>query len=301
MLSQNVKNYIIDKYSFCSEDLFNGWEPFCKVQRLYLTLLLLLFFALPLTVCAKSPEENRAAFPVVLMYHDIKIEPLNTFDVTRDDFSAQLDWLREKGYRTLSMDEFVFGVKKQSFPEKSVLITFDDGYEGIYLHAAPELRKRNMHATFFIITETINKALEGYPYISMKQLTELAADPLFSIGSHTMRHPFLSRLSPQEQLEELTRSKTKLENLTGRPVLALAYPYGDYNASVIAALKESGYLAGFAVNDRGMANEPARYSIPRIYMGMELGKNNQKLFKKYVKAYKKMPKEAFAERFNVIQ
>ena len=301
MLSQNVKNYIIHKHSFCSEELFNGWEPFWKVQRLYLTLLLLLFFALPLTVCAKSPEENRAAFPVVLMYHDIKTEPLNTFDVTRDDFSAQLDWLREKGYRTLSMDEFVFGVKKQSFPEKSVLITFDDGYEGICLHAAPELRKRNMRATFFIITETINKALEGYPYISMKQLTELAADPLFSIGSHTMRHPFLSRLSPQEQLEELTRSKTKLENLTGRPVLALAYPYGDYDASVIAALKESGYLAGFAVNDRGMANEPARYSIPRIYMGMELGKNHQQLFKKYVKAYKKMPKEAFAERFNVIQ
>jgi len=301
MLSQNVKNYIIHKHSFCSEELFNGWEPFWKVQRLYLTLLLLLFFALPLTVCAKSPEENRAAFPVVLMYHDIKTEPLNTFDVTRDDFSAQLDWLREKGYRTLSMDEFVFGVKKQSFPEKSVLITFDDGYEGICLHAAPELRKRNMRATFFIITETINKALEGYPYISMKQLTELAADPLFSIGSHTMRHPFLTRLSPQEQLEELTRSKTKLENLTGRPVLALAYPYGDYDASVIAALKESGYLAGFAVNDRGMANEPARYSIPRIYMGMELGKNHQQLFKKYVKAYKKMPKEAFAERFNVIQ
>ena len=300
MLSQNVKNYM-DKHSFCSENLFKGWNSFWEIQRLYLTLLLLLFFALPLTVSAKAPEENRASFPVVLMYHDIKTKPLNTFDVTRDDFSAQLDWLREKGYRTLSMEEFVSGIKKQSFPEKSVLITFDDGYEGICLHAAPELRKRNMHATFFIITESIDKALEGYPYITMQQLTELAADPLFSIGSHTMRHPFLTRLSPQEKIEELTRSKIKLETLTGRPVLALAYPYGDYDASVIAALKESGYLAGFAVNDRGMGNAPARYSIPRIYMGMELGKNNQKLFKKYVKAYKKMPKEAFAERFAVIQ
>lgn len=271
------------------------------IRRLHRMVLLLLFLAMPLAVCAKAPEENRAAFPVVLMYHDIKAEPLNTFDVTRDDFSAQLDWLREKGYRTLSLEDFVSGVKKQSFPEKSVLITFDDGYEGIYLYAAPELRKRNMHATFFIITETIDKALEGYPYITMKQLTELAEEPLFSIGSHTMRHPFLTRLSLQEQIEELTRSKTNLETLTGRPVLALAYPYGDYDASVIAALKESGYQAGFAVNDRGMANEPARYSIPRIYMGMELGRNNQKLFKKYVKAYKKMPKEAFAERFAMIQ
>lgn len=271
------------------------------IRRLHRMVLLLLFLAMPLAVCAKAPEENRAAFPVVLMYHDIKAEPLNTFDVTRDDFSAQLDWLREKGYRTLSLEDFVSGVKKQSFPEKSVLITFDDGYEGIYLYAAPELRKRNMHATFFIITETIDKALEGYPYITMKQLTELAEEPLFSIGSHTMRHPFLTKLSLQEQIEELTRSKTNLETLTGRPVLALAYPYGDYDASVIAALKESGYQAGFAVNDRGMANEPARYSIPRIYMGMELGRNNQKLFKKYVKAYKKMPKEAFAERFAMIQ
>lgn len=154
-----------------------------------------------------------------------------------------------------------------------------------------------MHATFFIFPKAIDTALKGYPYVTLKELKELAADPLFSIGSHTMSHPYLTQISPQEKKKEISDSKAYLEKLTGKPVTALAYPYGDYDASVIAELKEAGYKAGFAVNDRGTANEPARYSIPRIYMGMVLGENRQKLFKQYVREYKKMPEEAFTERF----
>ena len=277
----------------------NSGKTMLKIsQCLYCMLLcFLLFFTMPLAEAAKASTETRAAFPAVLMYHDIKIRPLNNFDVTREDFCAQLDWLKQKGYRTLSMEEFIDGMSKQSFPKKSVLITFDDGYEGIYLLAAPELRKRNMRATFFIFPKAIDTALKGYPYLTLKELKELAADPLFSIGSHTTSHPYLTQISPQEKKKELSDSKAYLEKLTGKPVTALAYPYGDYDASVIAVLKEAGYKAGFAVNDRGTANEPARYSIPRIYMGMVLGENRQKLFKQYVREYKKMPEEAFAERF----
>jgi len=272
------------------------------MQYLYRVLFVfLLVFTIPSAEGAKAVEETRAMFPAVLMYHDIKILPLNKFDVTKEDFCAQLDWLQKKGYRTLSLQEFMDGVKQQSFPEKSVLITFDDGYEGIYFLAVPELRKRQMHATFFIIPDAVNTVLQGYPYVTGKELQEMADDPLFSIGSHTMTHPFLTRIGPQERAEELARSKDYLEKLTGGPVPALAYPYGDYDGAVIAALKEAGYQAGFAVDDRGTANEPAHYSIPRIYMGMELGRNNQRLFRKYVKAYKKMPKEAFAERFGMLR
>lgn len=272
------------------------------MRFLYRVLLVfLLLFTMPPAEGAKATEETRATFPAVLMYHDIKILPLNKFDVTREDFSAQLDWLQKNGYRTLSLQEFVDGVKKQSFPEKSVLITFDDGYEGVYFLAAPELRKRKMHATFFIIPEAVNTVLEGYPYVTGLELQELADDPLFSIGSHTMTHPFLTQIGSRERMEEMVRSKDYLEKLTGGPVPALAYPYGDYDGAVIAALKAAGYQAGFAVNDRGTANEPARYSIPRIYMGMELGLDNQRLFRKFVKDYKKMPKEAFAERFGALR
>ncbi len=277
----------------------NSGKTMLKITRCLYCMLLcfLFFFTMPLAEAAKASTETRAAFPAVLMYHDIKTRPLNNFDVTREDFCAQLDWLKQNGYRTLSMEEFIDGMSKQSFPKKSVLITFDDGYEGIYLLAAPELRKRNMHATFFIFPKAIDTALKGYPYVTLKELKELAADPLFSIGSHSMSHPYLTQISPQEKKKEISDSKAYLEKLTGKPVTALAYPYGDYDASVIAELKEAGYKAGFAVNDRGTANEPARYSIPRIYMGMVLGENRQKLFKQYVREYKKMPEEAFTERF----
>ena len=88
-----------------------------------------------------------------------------------------------------------------------------------------------------------------------------------------------------------------MEDLTGRPCDLLAYPCGNYNKGILAAVKEAGYTAVFAVNDRGMLEEAARFSIPRIYMGTIMGKNNMKLFKYSVEHYKEMPKEAFAERY----
>ena len=68
-------------------------------------------------------EENRAFFPPVIMYHDIKTTPQNNFDVLIEDFCAQLDWLKAEGYETLSINDFMQYLSQDSFPEKSVLLT----------------------------------------------------------------------------------------------------------------------------------------------------------------------------------
>lgn len=240
----------------------------------------------------------RKAFPPVLMYHDIKPVPINGFDVSVGDFKKQLDFLQQKGYTTLSAEQITECVKKrQAFPEKSILITFDDGYQGIYTYAAPELKRRNMKAVFFMIPGDFDKALKDYPYVTTKQVLEMAQDPNFSICSHTMTHPSLITCSTSAIKEELIKSKQILEKLTGRPCDLLAYPCGYYNNDVITAVNKAGYTAAFAVSDRGMVGKAARFSIPRIYMGTIMGKNNMKLFKYSVEHYKEMPKEAFVERY----
>jgi peptidoglycan/xylan/chitin deacetylase (PgdA/CDA1 family) len=246
----------------------------------------------------KESEQGRFYFPPVLMYHDIKATPINGFDVSQKDFVEQLDWLAEQGYRSLSMDDFLERVNNNlPFPEKSVLITFDDGYEGIYKYAAPELAKRNMHATFFIFKDGINSALPGYSYVSDKQLKELAVNPLFSIQSHTITHSDLSKSSKMKIQQEVADSKKFIKNYTEKPCRVIAYPYGHYNRDVLQVVEEAGYEAAFSVSDLGLMGYAAKYSILRIYMGAIMSKNNMEQFKKYIAEYKNMPPDAFAERF----
>ena len=97
--------------------------------------------------------------------------------------------------------------------------------------------------------------------------------------------------------QELTESRSYLEKLTGQPCRALAYPYGRSNPAVLAAVTAAGYQAAFSIVCADPAGFDTCYTIPRIYMGMELGKNHNALFKQYVTEYASMPPAAFAERF----
>ena len=248
--------------------------------------------------CIGSDELKRNDFPVVLMYHDIKTTEINGFDVSVKDFRQQLDWLVAHEYKTLSIDEFADClIQNKRFPEKSVLITFDDGYDGIYTYAAPDLRQRGMKATFFVIKDAIGKRLPGYDYLTERQVIELSRDPLFSIQPHTLTHADLTEISSGQLQHEVEDSKKFFEGLIGKPCRTIAFPYGHYNASVLAAVEKVGYDAAFSVTDLGLYNHESRYSIPRIYMGAIMGKDDMKLFRYSVVNYKNMPPQAFKERF----
>jgi peptidoglycan/xylan/chitin deacetylase (PgdA/CDA1 family) len=246
-------------------------------------------------------EENRAYFPPVLMYHELNMPPRNTFDTTPEAFASQLDWLKDNDYETLSLEEFISYVKKgEGFPEKSVLITFDDGYAGLPDRVIPELKKRNMKAAVFIIIDRLGETEDRYPYLTVSQLLEVAKEENISIGAHTISHPDLNELSKDAMMIEIARSKRILENFTGRKIQAFAYPSGNYNGAVIDAVKEAGYEVAFAVDDKGLFGHEARFSIPRIYTGLELSENDNRLFKEFVKNYKDMPVDAFKERWKPI-
>ncbi|CQR74899.1 Poly-beta-1,6-N-acetyl-D-glucosamine N-deacetylase precursor [Sporomusa ovata DSM 2662] len=248
--------------------------------------------------CSGTDKFKRSDFPAVLMYHDIKETEINGFDVSVKDFCQQLDWLAAHEYKTLSVHEFVECLTQNiPFPKKSVLITFDDGYDGINTYAVPELRKRGMKATFFIIKNSMGTKLTGYSYLTEQQIKELSVDPLFSIQPHTLTHADLSKISAEQLQEEVAGSKKFFEDLTGTQSETIAFPYGSYNKSVLDAVERAGYKASFAVSDLGLYDHEARFSIPRIYMGIIMGKNNMELFKKSVLNYKSSPKEAFVERF----
>lgn len=106
------------------------------------------------------------------------------------------------------------------------------------------------------------ETLLEYAGMTVDQLVAAGEGDLVEIGSHTLTHPFLSRVSPAEQTREISESKRVLAALTGRPVRYFAYPSGDYDGAVLACVQDSGYEAAFATRPRGVG--PGPFEIGRV-------------------------------------
>lgn len=138
----------------------------------------------------------------------------------------------------------------EEMPARTVAITFDDCYSD-NLAAARVLAEFGLPATFFIPTgyvgtdETFpwDAGLARMPNLTWDDVREMARMG-FEIGSHTVRHPNLGRVGPEEAREELTTSRAVLERELGRPVRWFAYPFGgpnDLRPEFVPLIRELGY------------------------------------------------------------
>lgn len=209
----------------------------------------------------------------VLMYHSISENAGNSLCVPIEQFEEEMRWLSREDYRALSAEELYRALAAgESIPEKSVLITFDDGYLDNYENAWPVLRQYGFHATFFIITDSIGYAEEnGFSYMDWKHLRELA-EAGNTVGSHSVSHSNLKSLSEEQQQKELHESKKILEEGLGITVSAFCFPYGKYNSATLRLMEASGYRIGFTTKN-GKAREgdnPLEIQRIRVYQAMPL-------------------------------
>ncbi|MCD4534496.1 polysaccharide deacetylase family protein [Nocardioides sp. cx-169] len=180
-------------------------------------------------------------------------------------FRRHLDELAAWGAVVLPLDDAVDRLRAGRLPERAVALTFDDGYASVVETAWPLLRERGLPATLFAVSDYLpgerrfawdlgRPEHEGHRRVTAAALVAAAEDGL-DVGSHTVSHPWLPRLSPREQRRELVDSKDALEQLLGRRVTSVAYPTGGWDPVVRRAAGEAGYTIGVTV-DRG-ANPPA--------------------------------------------
>jgi len=125
-----------------------------------------------------------------------------------------------------------------------VAITFDDGFENFLTQALPELEKRNIPATVFVIADGMNREF-GSPthaekLLSLEQVRSLPPS-LVTIGSHTVSHPLLTQLEESEAHREIQDSRTKLEAMLDRDVTQFSFPFGGFNEKLVQICRESGY------------------------------------------------------------
>ncbi len=188
----------------------------------------------------------------VLMYHrvvrDKKEAGKEGIYVTQSKFEWQMKYLFKKGYKTITFDEY------RGYEDKTVILTFDDGYEDNYTIAFPILRKYNFKAVIFLVPgleENLwdeNKPSEPrLKLLSEEQILEMSKYG-FEFGSHSLTHPHLTKISEKEASEEIFKSKEKLERLLKRKVISFAYPYGELNEKIKDIVNRAGYKYAVATD-----------------------------------------------------
>ncbi len=225
-------------------------------------ILLRLFIAVLIVLCfaALAFWTTPSGIPV-LNYHQINDVDENLLTVSTAEFDAQMTWLEENGYKTITVSELIDALEgKGSLPERPVLITFDDGYIDNYQCAFPILKKHNMKACIFLISEYVSL----YPnYLTWAQLAEMQASGI-EFGSHTVDHNVLTELSPNSVNHELADSKLVLESRLGRRIDVLAYPCGYTNEYIKTRVNATGYRAAFTVNLGNVHPSDDLYALNRV-------------------------------------
>lgn len=181
----------------------------------------------------------------VIMYHHVAETRIPRADtVSPKLFDYQLNFLKTRGYRVMGLDELVRGLKSQMrFPRKSVVLTFDDGYEDNFTSAFPLLEKYGYTATIFISPDFIGQ--QGY--LTMEQIKRMISQGI-QFGSHSTSHAYLPDCPPEELAMQVEGSKKFLEKELGVPIESFAYPVGGFNPMVKGLVPKAGYKAGLTTN-----------------------------------------------------
>jgi peptidoglycan/xylan/chitin deacetylase (PgdA/CDA1 family) len=196
----------------------------------------------------------------ILMYHRIdKLRstlPAITRALTVDpgDFAAQMRWLASHDFHTITQEQ-LFGALEHGkrLPPKPIVITFDDGYRDVLSNAAPVMHRLGMRGTAYVITSRISGT--DVSFFSWLQLNALEQNGI-EVGSHTVDHAELPRLSDPAALQELIQSRHALELHLHHPVQWFSYPAGRFDARTEALVRQAGYV--LAVTTQPGSRQDAR-------------------------------------------
>ncbi|NKF52134.1 polysaccharide deacetylase family protein [Shewanella sp. WXL01] len=206
---------------------------------------------------------------VILQYHHVSDTTPKSTSVTPAQFAEQMAYLADNDFNVVSITDAVEAIKfRKAMPAKSIVITFDDGYDNIINNAAPILDKYQFPYTVFVAAEPIAAGYKGM--MSWQQIRELAQGGA-TIANHTWEHEHLIRKldgeSDSQWLQRVEKSivdtEEKILKETGQSVKMLAYPYGEYNSQVASLIKDLGYI-GFGQQSGAAGPHSILTALPRF-------------------------------------
>jgi peptidoglycan/xylan/chitin deacetylase (PgdA/CDA1 family) len=189
----------------------------------------------------------------ILLYHAVSNASsgaIAEFTVSPARFAEQLDAIVDFGAETLTVSEYVDASSRDcpALPDRTVLVTFDDGYADTHDTAVPELLRRAIRSTVYVTTGYLDRprgpgGLAMLDGLRLRQLAEAGVE----IGGHTHSHPQLDVLPARRASEEIISCKTTLEAALGQRVRTFAYPHGYSSPNVRRLVRAAGYDSACAV------------------------------------------------------
>ncbi len=181
----------------------------------------------------------------ILMYHYVSTPPdgadaiRRDLSVTPEQFEAQLAYLRQNGYQTITMRDLIFALSGHTtLPDKPIILTFDDGYRDNYENAFPLLRKYGYVGVFFVFTQVIDTY--NVSYLTWEMVKEMHQGGM-EFGSHSYRHSDLTNRDVDFLVYEILGSKEAIEERIGEPVRFFSYPSGRYDELTIRVLDSANF------------------------------------------------------------
>ncbi len=211
---------------------------------------------------------DKTAQLIVFCYHRIEGKVGGDISIAPELFEQHLQRIKDAGMTVVSMQDFLAWRRgEKNIPNKSALITIDDGYASAYEVARPILKKFGYPWTYFIYTKYVST---GGKSITWEQLAELR-DEGIEIGCHTLSHISLRtprgntpELQEQWLRDEIIGSKKLIEQKLGIECATFAYPEGKYNSHIRDIVKEAGYFAAFTVYGQRITHSSPHDSIGRF-------------------------------------
>lgn len=214
----------------------------------------------------------------ILAYHSISdnlfgfSHPYYQINTTREVFSEQMRWLRRSGYQTTDLQEFLASSSAHNEASKKIIVTFDDGYRDFLTEAWPVMQQCGFAATVFLTTDRIQDSpqrVEGADYLTWQDVRELSAQGV-TFASHSVSHPDLRSLGPDQIDYELGYSKEIIEQKLGVPVRSFSYPFPfpeedrHFVRYLVDVLENHGYQNAVSTVIGRAQRRPSGFFLPRL-------------------------------------
>lgn len=208
----------------------------------------------------------------ILMYHYVEDAPATTTlkGIYLDPiiFENQLQDIQSGKFETVFVSEIARSIiNKNPLSDKSIALTFDDGYEDFYTTIFPLLKKYKIKATVYVIINALDK--KGY--LTKEQVRELSRSEFVEIGSHTYNHLDLNNLNKRRASSEIVDSKKALENISGKPVFTFCYPYGHFQEYDVKLASAAGYLGSVTTRSGINHSQNNIQTMTRLRPGVRKG------------------------------
>ena len=248
-----------------------------KINKKVFILLLAVIMILSATVISDNVISVNSVLKTnklpIAMYHQLTKDSSKSgkYDLTVEQFENDLIFLKSMGYKTINLSQLLeYSNGKGDLPEKSIMITFDDGCETLYAYALPLLKKYGFCAVGFVVGALADEYTENgdhnlsYSYLNWEEIKELCDGGVIDIQSHSYNLHKNSegrsgmKKKKSESLkqycefltEDMAKMKIRMKEHIGKEPYAIAYPFGSFSEETKDIIRNYGFKMAFTCEEK---------------------------------------------------